>query len=229
MHEIESNFNPQTIACDGKTDNMFENMDELHRLAMLAESNVPFDVIFGGSCGKELGSSQSRNTASISFDAQNLKDKFIDLTGQNNLTDKMEDLPASKPSSGESNVDLFNNEYLDPAVKHPCPIEVVVNFNHENASANDESDSEGNNLDLITPGGYDPFKTFEPSGGKTDDRLKSIPNPPPNNESTENARFTHDGKLKAPAPLEGNCLPVTSEQIDLSVWLMSIPTQEGPN
>ncbi len=151
------------VTCDGNTDSA--NLVELNRLAMLAETDVklPFDLIFGGSCGNELGSSQSRNTASISFGAHNLKDKFSDLTGQNNLTDKMEDLPASAPSSENSNLDSSYNEYVDPAVKHPCPLEVVVNFNHENASANYETDSDVNSLDPIAPGGYDPFR---PSGGE---------------------------------------------------------------
>ncbi len=159
---IESDFSPHAgmtaaAVCDGKTDS--ENMVELNRLAMLAETDVkvPFDLIFGGSCGKELGSSQSRNMT------QNLEDKFSDLAGQNNLTEapSSHENTESNEESRDSNLDLSNNENADPAVKHPCPIEVVVNFNLENLSDNDETDGEVNSLDPITSGGYDPFR---PSG-----------------------------------------------------------------
>ncbi len=147
----ENHLNPvphtgMTVPCDGEMNS--ENIDELNRLAMLAETNVPFDVIFGGSCGKELGSSQSRNMTS-NF---NLVNKFSYFEGQPS---------AIEVPSGHEN-DSSYNEYVDPAVKHPCPIEVVVKFNHENASANDETDSEVNSLDPL--GGYDPFRP--PGDGK---------------------------------------------------------------
>ncbi len=41
----------KTTACDGEND---PQMDELNRLVMVAEMNVPFDVIFSGSCSKKL-------------------------------------------------------------------------------------------------------------------------------------------------------------------------------
>ncbi len=61
---------PESISFSCQKDSIdSENMVELNRLAMLAETDVkvPFDLIFGGSCGKELGSSQSRSLISNSF------------------------------------------------------------------------------------------------------------------------------------------------------------------
>ena len=187
-----------TVACDETDDR--GNIDELNRLAMLAETDVkiPFDLIFGGSCGKELGSSQSRNMTS-NFNLANKCSYFegqpsvIEVpSGQENDMYNLDSFDETRsPHAGtavmcDSNIDKENlhepqmddnnnggslnnldssyNEYVDPAVKHPCPIEVVVNFNHENASANDETDSSGaNSLDPLSPEGYDPFRF---SGGK---------------------------------------------------------------
>ncbi len=162
IDKVESNFNPQTIACDGRIDS--ENMDELNRLAMLAETDVPFDVIFGGSCGKELGSSQSRNLISNSFEPSRENNPVLpsdneiaDITGFEAVCN---DGGVFKNNEVNS-LDSSYNENVDPAVKHPCPIEVVVNFNPENGYETDSS--EVHSLDPITPGGYDPFR---PSGGE---------------------------------------------------------------
>ena len=164
-----------TDACDGDADG--ENMDELNRLAMLAETDVkiPFDIVFGGSCGNELGSSQSRNLISNSFAGKNCEENKFSKQDRPGCDENI--MQASFYGKGES-----DNENVDPAVKRPCPVEVVVNFDPENGY---ETDSSGvNSLDPIAPGGNDPFR---PSGGN----LNVTSTVPP--LENENITFAPDG------------------------------------
>ncbi len=150
-------------ACDRKIDQekmaeknsigSINHLEELNRLAMLSEKEVPFDLIFGGSPGDGSKRLQSVYVTPVPF-GENITPEAPSAHGSDN---------NNQLESGGNQFESSNNENVDPVVKHPCPIEVVVNFNHKNASANDESDSEVNSLDPIAPGGYDPFK---PSGCK---------------------------------------------------------------
>ena len=161
-----------TEACDEKAD--CQNIDELNRLAMLGEKEVPFDLIFAGSPGDGSKRLQSVYVTPVPF-GENITPEAPSAHGSDN-NDQLE--------SGGNQLDSSNNEYVDPALKHPCPIEVVVNFNHENTCTNDETDSsDGNTLDPIAPGGYDPFR---PSGGNIG-ITSSVP--PMENE---NIRFAPD-------------------------------------
>ncbi len=196
---IEPDFSPHAgvtvaTACDGKTDQekMAENnsigsintgiLEELNRLAMVAEKEVPFDVIFGGSSEDRSKRLQSQYVTPAPFGELDPRTGTAVVCDSNIDNENLHEPQMDENNYGVSlnNLDLLYNEY----VKHPCPIEVVVNFNYENGSVNNETDSEVNSLDPITPGGYDPFR---PSGGNFG---VSSTVPPLENE---NIRFAPDG------------------------------------
>ncbi len=105
--DIESPHAGATTACDGEND---PQMDELNRLVMVAEMNVPFDMIFSGSSRKKLHQvvipkpSDGGATGHVNkTDSLNLiGDTAAPCDGEADSIERSEDGPVFKaPSGGE--------------------------------------------------------------------------------------------------------------------------------
>ncbi len=96
----------KTTACDGGND--CQQMDELNRLAMLAEREVPFDVIFSGSCRKSPDSDGSGHVNEM-------------CDGEADSIERSEEGPVfNAPSGGENYSDM---DFLDSFISECAPPE----------------------------------------------------------------------------------------------------------